>query len=158
MTNILKDIWDDRERGACWLPQSVFEPRGIRLSTLKPGEGDLAFAEAMGDLIGVAHGHLRNALEYTLRIPARETGMRKFCLWALGMAVLTLRKLNANRNYRDGNEVKISRRAVKATVATTTLTARSNLALRGLFAACSLGLPQQRVEARLPDLSVSPSN
>ena len=24
MTNILKDIWDDRQAGACWLPRSVF--------------------------------------------------------------------------------------------------------------------------------------
>ena len=24
MTNILKDIWDDRKRGACWLPRDVF--------------------------------------------------------------------------------------------------------------------------------------
>ena len=24
MTNILKDIWEDRRRGACWLPRSVF--------------------------------------------------------------------------------------------------------------------------------------
>lgn len=27
MTNILKDIWDDRKRGACWLPQDIFEKR-----------------------------------------------------------------------------------------------------------------------------------
>ena len=25
MTNILKDIWDDRARGACWLPRDVFQ-------------------------------------------------------------------------------------------------------------------------------------
>ena len=25
MTNILKDIWDDRARGACWLPRDAFE-------------------------------------------------------------------------------------------------------------------------------------
>src|SRR5690554_586008 len=26
MTNILKDMWDDREAGSCWLPRAVFEP------------------------------------------------------------------------------------------------------------------------------------
>ena len=26
MTNILKDVWEDRSRGACWLPQEVFTP------------------------------------------------------------------------------------------------------------------------------------
>ena len=26
MTNILKDVWEDRSRGACWLPREVFTP------------------------------------------------------------------------------------------------------------------------------------
>ena len=34
MTNILKDIWDDRERGACWLPRDAFEQRARRLANL----------------------------------------------------------------------------------------------------------------------------
>ena len=29
MTNILKDIWDDHKRGACWLPREHFEKYGI---------------------------------------------------------------------------------------------------------------------------------
>ena len=44
------------------------------------------------ELIGVAHAHLRNALDYTLCIPAAETGIRRFCLWAIGLAVLTLQE------------------------------------------------------------------
>ena len=36
----------------------------------------------MRELVGVAHAHLRNALAYTLLIPAAETGIRRFCLWA----------------------------------------------------------------------------
>ncbi|HEX9404110.1 MAG TPA: squalene/phytoene synthase family protein, partial [Steroidobacteraceae bacterium] len=31
MTNILKDVWEDRSRGACWLPQDVFTPHGVDL-------------------------------------------------------------------------------------------------------------------------------
>ena len=34
MTNILKDVWEDRSRGACWLPQEVFERRGVDLAQL----------------------------------------------------------------------------------------------------------------------------
>ncbi len=33
MTNILKDVWDDRARGACWLPRDRFAAAGITLST-----------------------------------------------------------------------------------------------------------------------------
>jgi len=36
MTNILKDIWDDKKRGYCWLPQSVFNHNGFELKSLSP--------------------------------------------------------------------------------------------------------------------------
>ena len=152
MTNILKDIWDDRARGACWLPRDAFEQRGITLSQIEPGKGGDHFADAMGQLVSIAHGHITNALEYTLAIPRREAGIRKFCLWALGMAVLTLRKINANRNYHSGEEVKISRRSVKATVASTNVLVRSNLGLRALFSLASSGLPKQHVSAPVPQI------
>jgi farnesyl-diphosphate farnesyltransferase len=152
MTNILKDIWDDRARGACWLPRDLFAQYNLRLSEVGPGGGGPGFASGLRSLVGITHGHLRNALTYTLAIPTEETGIRKFCLWALGMAVLTLRKLNAQPDFSDGQQVKISRRAVKATVAATTLLARQNTALRALFAAASMGLPQTQVHPREPDL------
>ena len=150
MTNILKDIWEDRARGACWLPRPGFERRGLHLRNLDPGQGGAAFAEALRELIGIAHGHLRNALEYTLHLPSSESGMRKFCLWALGMAVLTLRKISDNPDFLSGQSVKISRRSVKATVLATTVAAGSNTALRGLFALAANGLPLTRVAPRAP--------
>ena len=152
MTNILKDIWDDRNRGACWLPRDAFEARGITLRDIQPGQGGDDFADAMGQLISIAHGHVHNALEYTLHIPRREPGIRKFCLWALGMAVLTLRKINTNRNYADGSEVKISRNSVKATVLSTNLSVRSNLGLQLLFSLASVGLPKRNVNATAPHI------
>src|SRR5256885_11545663 len=95
MTNILKDVWEDRSRGACWLPQEVFSRHGIDLSQLTPGTADGRFDAAMHELVGVAHAHLRNALAFTLLIPGREAGIRRFCLWAIGLAILTLRKIAA---------------------------------------------------------------
>ncbi len=148
MTNILKDIWNDRERGACWLPADLFALHGVELANVKAGQGGAEFEAAMGQLIAVAHGHLRNALRYICLLPGSEIGIRKFCLWALGMAMLTLRKINANRNYSDGSEVKISRLAVKATVISTNLCVRSNTALWGLFTAASSGLPQRKIPAK----------
>src|SRR6185503_11257066 len=92
MTNILKDVWDDLERGMCWLPRDVFAEAGFDLAQLAPGCGDEAFARGMRRLIAIAHAHLRSALQYTLLIPRREAAIRNFCLWSIGMAVLTLRK------------------------------------------------------------------
>ncbi len=153
MTNILKDVWDDRERGACWLPRDVFAQRGVRLSEVAPGQGGAAFEEAFGQLIATAHGHLRNALRYTLMLPADEPGIRRFCLWALGMAVLTLRKLNRHRDFASGSDVKISRRAVKATILTTNLLVRSDRALEALFGLASAGLPQSRISTPLASVA-----
>ena len=39
-TNILKDIWEDRRRGACWLPRDIFLRAGFDLSSLCPGQND----------------------------------------------------------------------------------------------------------------------
>jgi len=142
MTNILKDIWDDRRRGACWLPADRFARAGVTLSEVRPGEGGPAFEQGLRELVGIAHGHLRNALRYTLLIPARQTGIRKFCLWALGMAVLTLRKIHANPAFRDGREVKISRNSVKATIFVTNLAVGNDKLLNLLFKLAAKSLPK----------------
>ena len=141
MTNILKDLWDDWERGACWLPRSVFAARGFDLRGLAAARSDPAFQRGMGDLIALARGHLERALEYTLLIPARERGIRNFCLWAIGMALLTLRKLNARRDFGSGKEVKISRWAVRGTILASRLTASSDPSLRWLFRCLAAPLP-----------------
>ncbi|MGH8584516.1 MAG: phytoene/squalene synthase family protein [Gammaproteobacteria bacterium] len=138
MTNILKDIWEDRARGACWLPRDLFLQQGLALAELRPAAP--GFAAALGSLIAVARGHLANALSYTLLIPAEERGIRRFCLWALGMAVLTLRKANRHRGFAAGSEVKITRRSVRLTVAVTNRLVRSDRALRWLFSMASRGL------------------
>jgi farnesyl-diphosphate farnesyltransferase len=141
MTNILKDIWDDRQAGACWLPRSVFANGTMDLERLETWHTQPAFRDGLRELVGVGHAHLRNALEYTCLIPKRETGIRRFCLWAIGLAVLTLRKIHRHPTFRSGSEVKVSRRTVKATVLTTNLTLMSNRALRLMFARAADGLP-----------------
>jgi farnesyl-diphosphate farnesyltransferase len=141
MTNILKDIWDDRPAGACWLPRSVFGGGTLDLERLETWHREPAFRDGLNELLGIGHAHLRNALEYTCLIPKREAGIRRFCLWAIGLAVLTLRNIHRNPTFRSGNEVKVSRRTVKATVLTTNLTLMSNRALRLMFARAADGLP-----------------
>lgn len=150
MTNILKDIWDDRQANACWLPRSVFAGGTFDLEQLEQLHTTTAFKEGLDELLGLGHAHLRNALEYTCMIPKREVGIRRFCLWAIGLAVLTLRKIHRNPTFRSGAEVKVSRGTVKATVFTTNVTMMSNRALRLIFARAADGLPlASRAETRL---------
>ena len=140
MTNILKDIWDDAGRGVCWLPQDIFTETGFELKNLTPETKDVEFGKGLEHLISIAHGHLHNALRYTLLIPAHETGIRKFCLWALGMAVLTLRKIKSNLQFNRSEQAKITRNSVKATIISTNLAVRSDFLLTQLFNFASRGL------------------
>ncbi len=141
MTNILKDLWEDRERGACWLPRDVFQSKGFDLKDLAPGAYTPSFGEGLAELIGIAHGHLKNALAYSLLMPRHETGIRKFCLWAIGMAVFTLQKLNRKRDYSCSNDVKISRGTLKKVILLSNATLRSDLLLKALFKLAARGLP-----------------
>jgi farnesyl-diphosphate farnesyltransferase len=148
MTNILKDVWEDRSRGACWLPQEVFTRHGVDLNTLASQSQDKGFSAGISELVGVAHAHLRNALDYTLLIPAKERGIRRFCLWAIGLAVLTLRKIAHHPGYTAGAQVKIRRSAVNMTLLLTNLAVTNDWVLKRLFARAARGLPL----ARLPDI------
>ncbi len=141
MTNILKDIWDDHARGACWLPRSVFEREGVELDELQPGRTGSGFARGLRHLVGIAHGHLANAVRYTQGIPTEQTGIRNFCLWALGMAVLTLRRIHATPGFTDGRQVKITRRSVQGTIVVSRLTARHNALMWLSFRLAGIGLP-----------------
>jgi farnesyl-diphosphate farnesyltransferase len=83
---------------------------------------------------------LQNALAYTQLLPSSETGIRNFCLWALGMAVLTLKKIKQNLDFNKSEQVKITRKSVKATILAFKLTGRSNFLLSLLFNIVSGGL------------------
>jgi farnesyl-diphosphate farnesyltransferase len=141
MTNILKDVWEDYARGACWLPRELFDSDEFSLSRMSPGTRDPAFVRGYEILVATARGHLANALEFTLAMPADQTGIRRFCLWAVGMAVLTLRSIHATPGFRSATQVKISRRAVTTTIQVTNLCVKRDWLLRGVFDAFTRALP-----------------
>ncbi len=144
MTNILKDVWEDRKRDMCWLPRSVFADAGFTLAELSVETTDQRYQQGLTELIGIARNHLENALRFTLLIPGHEKEIRRFCLWALAMAVLSLRKIHAYPGYRSGSQVKITRRSVKLAVITMGLLASSDRILRLLFSMFTKTLPQTR--------------
>ncbi|RUR32191.1 squalene/phytoene synthase family protein [Vreelandella andesensis] len=133
MTNILKDVWDDQQRGICWLPRDVFAARGIDLTQSKNWQDHSGYREGIRYLVGVAHHHLQLAQDYTLLIPASEAGMRRFCSWSIGMALSTLRNIAAHPGYSSRQEVKISRRRLRLIIAVNSLSVRNDTLLRGVF-------------------------
>lgn len=146
MTNILKDIWDDQKRGVCWLPNDVFNYYNFDLAQLQNGHVDENFKEGLTHLIGVAHTHLKNAFKYTLMIPSKETGIRNFCLWAIFMALLTLKQIYKNIDSTNTSvDWKINRKAVKKVIVVTKLTANQNFLLKAFFKSTSRGLPESPI-------------
>jgi farnesyl-diphosphate farnesyltransferase len=148
MTNIIKDVWEDYRLGFCWLPRDIFAAEGCDLTDLPAARNRQGFERGIRRLIGISHGHLKNALAYTLLIPKHETGIRKFCLWAIGFAVLTLRKINNHLDYTEGDQVKISRLSVKATILATRLTLPEDNLLKLLFCVAARRLPSSPVSTR----------
>jgi farnesyl-diphosphate farnesyltransferase len=141
MTNILKDIWEDRDANTCWLPRSMFHDLDGGLSRAMHERDTTAITGGIEKLVGIAHTHLRAALRYTQLIPQHETGIRRFCLWAIGMALLTLRQIYKHPGYDNGRDVKISRLAVRATVLLCNTAQKSNRAIGLIFTLASQGLP-----------------
>lgn len=147
MTNILKDLWDDKKRDVCWLPQSAFPGGSVDLRRLSEGDRGGAFEKGLVYLIGVTRGHLENAMRYALLIPKSEKGIRRFCLWAIGLAVLTLRNINWRRDFTSGAQIKVSRRSVYATILVTRILGWSNTLLRLVFGLFALGLPRAQTRS-----------
>ncbi|MHB1544927.1 MAG: phytoene/squalene synthase family protein [Gammaproteobacteria bacterium] len=142
MTNILKDFWEDRERGVCWLPQDIFLNEQCNLALVQMGQRNDGFQKSMQLLIGITQAHLRNAFKYALLIPPNETGIRNFCLWAIGFAVLSLQKLNQNLSFESGEEVKISRTTVRRVTRMVRWAVRHDRLLKWMFQMAIRGLPE----------------
>lgn len=133
MTNILKDFWEDRQRSVCWLPADVFASHGLNLSTWSPGQHQKEFNQSIHALVNIAKKHLQDAMSYTFLIPKQETGIRRFTLWAIGMAVLTLSNIYRHPDFKNSSEVKISRQMVKAIILVSNTSCYSNRLLNYLF-------------------------
>jgi farnesyl-diphosphate farnesyltransferase len=135
LTNILKDVQEDASRGVCWLPQQELAARPQSIEAIAPPQ------QLMDDYVALAHGHLLDAVRFTLKLPRSESGMRQFCLWAIGMALLTLCRVHANPLCNRSTQVKISRRQVKGVILTCKLAGWSNSLLNLYFKWLGRSLP-----------------
>jgi len=84
LTNILKDVSEDRQSGISFVPAQWLRRRGRR-TELDP--------KHKRSLVERTLSHLDIAHRYTLALPVQQEGIRLFCVWALWMAVTTLREI-----------------------------------------------------------------
>jgi farnesyl-diphosphate farnesyltransferase len=155
LTNILKDIHDDRGRNVSYLPTDLLATHGLTQDTfLSPDRREQA-ARVLEDLIRKANGHLEDAVAYSCHLPRLEPRIRLFCLWPLFMAEETLVLLAGNRHtLSDATRIKISRDEVGAIVRRTSLACWSNRLIRALFQGSRVRLEKALASGSPPSASL----
>ena len=143
LTNILKDQRDDAARGVCWLPRDLLAEHRVEPGQLQAGAHHAGHARVTAELVGTANAHLWRALEFTLLIPARHSGIRRFLSWTIGLALLTLRNVQAHPEA----PVKVSHVQVAWIMRLTRLSQRSDIGLRMLYKLASRKLPVTLMDA-----------
>ena len=133
LTNILKDIREDLDRGICWLPKDRMAAHGLTKQTLALPERRQQAVALLDELVALARVEIESAFEYTLALPEQETGLRLFCLWPLFFAVLTLQMLEHNPAVFEPAPVKLTRETITGVMAATQQNVASDVALRALF-------------------------
>ena len=141
ITNILIDHWDDRRQGQCWLPRDLFAHHNIDLSNLRPEQAHAGYDLAIRELIGIAHAHLRIALQYTLLIPSNESGVRYFCYWIISLAILSLKNMYLKLDFKTANEIKARRIQFARVITLTKISRCDDVMLIKLFNQAAANLP-----------------
>lgn len=134
LTNIIKDVADDRRRGWSFVPRELCRAHGTSPERfLEPADRDAANA-VMRALIDQAQRHLDDARDYCLALPRSQYRIRIFCLTPLLFAVRTLALARRDPRLLDpGHKVKITRRAVKRTIRDTFVIAANNGLVRQYY-------------------------
>jgi farnesyl-diphosphate farnesyltransferase len=144
LTNILKDIREDLDRGFCWLPRTYMDRHGLSPENLVAPENRGAAVALLDDLVAVARRECDVSFEYSLILPRSEPGLRLFCLWPLLFALRTLGVLAHNPAVFEAAPVKIDRETVTRIMLLTRESIDDDGALESLYAECARGLPGDR--------------
>lgn len=127
LTNIIKDVADDRRRGWCFVPADVCRSMGLEPKHLLQPHSAPAARRVLAALIAKAEQHLRDALAFCRHLPHTQLRMRMFCLTPLYFAIRTLRRAERDPRLLDpDHKVKITRHEVYRTIACAWLAAPSN--------------------------------
>ena len=128
LTNILKDLHDDKDRNVSWLPTELLAIENLSFQDfLHSPAASRGRKRIYRVLFLKAKKHLEDALEYSCLIPRFDNRLRLFCLWPLFMAAETLALLaDSTEALAQGTRLKISRNKVKSIVQRTGLLGWSN--------------------------------
>jgi farnesyl-diphosphate farnesyltransferase len=141
MTNVLRDCGKDLRIGRCYLPQALLDQHGLSPQDLLLPANSLRARPLMIDLLRKTLDHFREALDYTLAIPAFSVRLRLACLWPILIGLETLLLLVDNAAWLDPQNVsKVRRNKVYRIIGSSLLLVLSNALVR------------QSIERRIRDI------
>ncbi|MBA3709215.1 MAG: phytoene/squalene synthase family protein [Planctomycetes bacterium] len=134
LTNIIKDVADDRSRGWSFVPRQLCQLAGISPEDLLAPSHRREAALVMNALIAKARIHLSDALDYCTALPRSQYRIRLFCLTPLYFAIRTLALAERDPALLDpGHKVKITRGEVYRTICMTYVLAPNNHLVRAYY-------------------------
>lgn len=123
LTNILKDLARDLQRGRCYIPEMLLREAGLAPKDLLTPDRLSAFRPVLVKLLRIALEHLDQGWLYTMAIPRREIRLRLACMWPILFAGATLQRVVASPDLLNPSvNVKMSKRHVRGIMALTILT------------------------------------
>jgi farnesyl-diphosphate farnesyltransferase len=149
VTNIIKGVTDDIQRGVAYVPSKLFQAAGIDLQTLIDNPADPRGREVVAGLAEMTLLWLDEALEYTITIPASERDIRLFCALPLVFAVRTLARALKTTEVFSESVLKITREEVKQIHAEVEAAIADDAALRAIHNRERADVIKQIVAARI---------
>lgn len=123
LTNIVKDVAHDLQRGRCYVPEPMLADVGLKPRDLLQQGNLLRFRPVLGKLARMAVGHLDQGWLYTMAIPRYETRLRLSCMWPILSAGESLKLVMSSPDLLNpAVKVKIPRSKVYQIIALTTFT------------------------------------
>ncbi len=123
LTNILKDLAKDLQRGRCYIPEAMLKEAGLTPKDLLRSDQTAALRPVLRQLLTIARDHLDQGWLYTMAIPRLEVRLRLSCMWPILFAGETLRLVARSGELLNPTAtLKISRGTVYRIMALTTLT------------------------------------
>ena len=123
LTNIVKDVAHDLQRGRCYVPEPMLSDVGLKPRDLLEQQNLARFRPLLGKLARMAVGHLDQGWRYTMAIPRYETRLRLSCMWPILSAGESLKLVMSSPDLLNpAVKVKIPRSKVYQIIALTTFT------------------------------------
>jgi farnesyl-diphosphate farnesyltransferase len=123
LTNVVKDISHDLQKGRCYVPESLLSEAGLKPHDLLDQQNLSRFHPILNRLIRTAVEHLDQGWLYTMAIPRLEIRLRLSCMWPILSAGETLKLIMTSADLLNpAANVKIPRSKVYQIMGLTTFT------------------------------------